>query len=124
MSDFVKNPIDFSTDCVRESGLCTVVRDNILFLDDGEESAAIAHLQKRCGHIVIIPDTSNTGQAVLYHTSCQRMADVVGQIFQDSLQAPASLPHRFPEMTVGELHRRRVAIGYDACKATVEAFIF
>jgi hypothetical protein len=38
--------------------------------------------------IVIIPDMSGNRQALLYHTSCDRMTD----LFQDSLQAPASLP--------------------------------
>jgi hypothetical protein len=42
--------------------------------------------------IVIIPDMSGNRQALLYHTSCDRMTDLVSQTFQDSLQAPASLP--------------------------------
>jgi hypothetical protein len=124
MSHFVTNPINFSVECVREDGQCMVVIDNILFLDDGEESAAIAYLQEKCGHVVIIPDTSNKGQVLLYHTSCQRMTDVVNQIFQDSLEAPASLPQHFSEMTVGELHRRCVTIPYDDCKVRVQAFSF
>jgi hypothetical protein len=35
---------------------------------------------------VIIPDMSCEGQALLYHTSCQRMTDVVTQIFQNCLE--------------------------------------
>ena len=61
MSEFITNPIDFSAECARDNGQCVVVRQNILFLDDGEEPAAIAHLQMKCGHVVIIPDTSNKG---------------------------------------------------------------
>jgi hypothetical protein len=106
MSHFVTNPINFSVECVREDGQCMVVIDNILFLDDGEESAAIAYLQEKCGHVVIIPDTS------------------VNQIFQESLEAPASLPQHFSEMTVGELHRLCVTIPYDDCKVRVQAFSF
>jgi hypothetical protein len=101
-----------------------VVRENIIFLDDGAEPAAIARLQERCGHVVIIPDAASGGQAFLYHTSCQRMTDVVRQIFEDALEAPASLPQHFSEMTVGELHRRRVNIPYDDCKLMVEGFDF
>ena len=124
MSNFVANPINFSLECVRESGQCTVVRENILFLDNAKEPAAIAHLQETCGYVVIIPDASNEEQAWLYHTSCQRMTDVVSQIFQDSLQAPASLPQHFSEVTVGELYRRCVTIPYDDCKVKVEGFGF
>jgi hypothetical protein len=124
MSHFVTNPVDFSAECLRENGQCVVVRENILFLDDGKEPAAIAHLQMKCGYVAIIPDTSNEGQALLFHTSCQRMTDVVRQIFQDSLEAPATLPQHDSEMTVGELHRRRVTLPYDECKIKVEEFSF
>jgi fibrillarin-like rRNA methylase len=124
MSDFVTNPIEFSAECVRDNGQCVVDRKNIIFLDDAKESAAIAQVQEKCGYVVIIPDTSNQGQALLYHTSCQRMTDVVSQIFQDSLQAPVSLPQQFSEITVGELHRRRVTLPYDDCKLRVAGFSF
>lgn len=124
MSEFIVNPIYFSTDCARQNGRCAIVRENILFLDDGKEHVAIDHLQKKCGNVVIMPDTSDTGQAWLYHTSCKRMTDVVSQIFQDDLKAPASLPQPASEMTVGELHRRCVTISYDDCKAKVKGFNF
>lgn len=99
-------------------------RENILFLDDGKEHAAIAHLQMKCEHVVIIRDTLDKEQALLYHTSCQLMIDVVNQVFQDYLEAPVSLSQHFSEMTVGELHRRCVAISYDDCKVKVEGFSF
>lgn len=124
MGRFVTNPTGFSADCARENGQCAVVRDNFFFLDDGEEPAAVAYLQERCGYVVIIPDVANADHALLYHTSCQRMTDVVSQIFRDSLEAPAKLPQHFSEMTVGELHRRRVTIPYDDCKLRVEGFSF
>ena len=122
MNQFVQNSTEFSAECRWQNGLCTVVRENIVFLNDGQEISAVDHLQWKCGHVVIIPDTSNKGQALLYHTSCQRMTDVVSQIFQNSLEAPASLPQHYSEMTVGELHRRCVTIPYDDCKAKVEGF--
>ena len=124
MSHFVATPICFSANCVRTNGQCMIVRENILFLDDGNEHAAIAHLQMNCEHVVIVPDTSDKEQALLYHTSCQLMTDVVNQIFQDYLEAPVSLPQHFSEMTVGELHHRCVAISYDDCKVKVEGFSF
>ena len=124
MSDFQKNPTDFSAECARENGQCTVERKNILFLDDGEEAAALSHLQMKCGFVVITPDPSNSDQALLYHTSCQRMTDVVEQIFDATLQAPESLPQKTAEMTMGEVHRRSVDIPYDSCKARVEEFNF
>lgn len=124
MSRFVTNPTGFSADCAREQGECTVERENIVFLDDGEEPAAIARLQERCGRVVIIPDATSRGQAFLYHTSCQRMTDVVRQIFEDALESPASLPQHYSEMTVGELHRRRLNIPYDDCKRKVDGFGF
>jgi hypothetical protein len=122
MSKFVENPTDFAADCVRRNGQCAVVRENFLFLDDGNEFAAVNQLQRKCGHVVIIPDTAGKGHAWLYHTSCQRMTDVVGQIFRDHLGAPASLRHAAPEMTIGELYRRRVTISYDHCRAKVAGF--
>jgi len=124
MSDFVTNPTEFSAECARESGRCTVDRKNILFLDDGEESGAIAHLRMKCGYVIVIPDASNKDRALLYLTSCQRMTDVVSQIFEGSLEALTSLPQRPTEMTLGELHRRCITMPYDECKARVEHFSF
>jgi hypothetical protein len=124
MSQFVKNPTSFSVECKRQDGLCMVVRENFLFLDDGNELAAVGHLQWKCGYVVITPDISYKGKALLYHTGCQRMTDVVKQIFQDCLEAPVSLPQRPSEMTLGELHRRCVTISYDDCRVRVEGFGF
>lgn len=124
MNRFVQNSTDFAADCARTKGQCTIAREDILFLDDGKELAAIDYLQRRCGNVVIIADTSNKAQAWLYHTSCERMTDVVKQIFQDHLEAPASLPQAASEMTVGELHRRRIDISYDDCRAKVDGFNF
>jgi hypothetical protein len=125
MGQFMENPIHFAADCVRQDGRCTVVRENFLFLDDGKELAAVDQLKRRCGHVVIIPDMSfKKGKALLYHTSCERMTDVVNQIFQDCLESAVSLPQSNSEMTIGELHRRRVTISYDDCRARVEGFRF
>lgn len=124
MSQFVENPTDFAADCQRQDGRCTVVRENILFLDDGNEIAAVDRLQWNCGYVVIIPDASYKGKALLYHTSCQRMTDVVKQMFDDCLEAPVSFPQRASEMTIGELHRRCVTISYDDCRVRVEGFGF
>ncbi len=124
MTQFVENPIHFAADCVRQNGRCTVVRENILFLDDGKELAAVDHLQRKCGYVVITPDTSYEGRALLYHTSCERMSDVVNRIFRDCLESPVSLPQSASEMTVGELHRQRVTISYDDCRARVDDFCF
>ncbi len=124
MSQFVENRTDFSAECMRQNGRCMVVRENILFLDDGKELDAVDRLQWKCGHVVIVPDTSYKGKALLYHTSCQRMTDVVKQIFDDCLEAPVSFPQRASEMTIGELHRRCVTISYDDCWVRVEGFGF
>lgn len=124
MSDFKTNPTDFSAVCAREGGECTVERENILFLDDGDEPAAMAHLQLKCGNVVITPDPASPEQAVLYHTSCLRMTDVVEQIFQSDLRAPASVPQQQAEMTLGEVHRRSIGIPYGECKVKVEEFSF
>ena len=124
MSQFVENPTDFAAECLRQNGQCMVARESILFLDDGKEFAAVDQLQWKCGYVVIIPDTSSEGKAFLYHTSCQRMTDVVKQIFQDCLEAPVSVPQRPSEMTIGELHRRCVTISYDDCRARVDGFPF
>jgi len=101
-----------------------VVRENIIFLDDGKETSAVDHLQWKCGHVVIIPDMSHKGNALIYHTSCQRMTDVVKQIFQDCLEAPVSLPGLNSETTLGEIHRRDITISYDDCKVRVDGFGF
>ena len=124
MKQFVQNPTHFSVDCAQKNGQCSVVQKNIIFLDDGKELAAVDYLQNKCGYVVIIPDASYKEKALLYHTSCARMSDVVSQIFQDCLEAPVSLPQSSSEMTVGELHRRCVNISYDECRARVECFGF
>ena len=122
MSQFVENPGHFAAECVRQKGRCAVRRENILFLDHGQELAAIGQVQTKCGNVVIIPDTAEKGQALLYHTSCDRMTDVIKQIFRDSLEEPSSLPQAYPEMTVGTLQRRRIKLSYDACRSKVDAF--
>ena len=124
MSQLVENPTDFAAECLRQDGRCMVVRENFLFLCDGKELAAVDHLQWKCGYVVIIPDVSCEGKALLYHTSCQRMTDVVKQIFQDCVEAPVSFPQRASEMTIGELHRQCVTISYDDCRVRVEGFGF
>ena len=124
MSQFVENSVQFGAECVRQKGHCQVARENILFLDDGKELAAVDQLQRKCGHVVIIPDVSAKGKALLYHTSCDRMTDVVNQIFQDCLESTVSLPQFNSEMTIGELHRQRVAISYADCRARVDGFRF
>jgi hypothetical protein len=124
MSKFVANPTHFAAECVRENGQCVVARENFVFLDDGNELAAIGELQSKCGHIVLIPDQSDKGHTWLYHTSCDRMTDVINQIFEDNLKAPSSLPQSASEMTVGELQRRCVTIPLGACRARVDRFDF
>lgn len=122
MSQFVENAVDFACDCARQGGRCVVARENFLFLDDGKELSAVDYLQRKCGHVVIIPDQSYKGNALLFHTSCQRMTDVVNRIFPDCLEEPVRLPQATPEMSVGELHRRCVTIPYDDCRARVGRF--
>ena len=124
MSKFVKNPREFAADCAWKDGQCEILRGNFLFLDDGNELAAISQLQTRCGHVVIIPDASGKEQAMLYHTSCHRMSDVVEQIFQHHLEPPASVRRGASEMTVGELYRRSVTVSYDHCREMVAGFSF
>lgn len=124
MSQFVENPDDFSAECRLQNGRCMVVRENILFLDDGKELDAIDRLQWKCGYVVIIPDTSHKERSLLYHTSCQRMTDVVQQIFPDCLEAPVGMPQHASEMSLGELRRRCVNISYDDCRARVDGFGF
>jgi hypothetical protein len=124
MTKFVRNPTDFAAECARQNGQCVVARENFLFLKDGDEPAAVKELQMECGHVVVIPDASRKGQALLYHTSCRRMTDVVSQIFEKHLGAPASLPATASEMTVGELYRRSVTISYDRCRSKVKEFDF
>jgi hypothetical protein len=101
-----------------------VVRENFVFLDDGNELAAVDHLQCKCWYVVIIPDMSHKEKALLYHTSCQRMTDAVKQIFQGCLEAPVSFPQAASEMTLGEMHRRCVTISYDDCRVRVKGFGF
>ena len=36
--------------------------------------------QRKCGNVAIVPDASDNQQSWLYHTSCERMDDVVNQI--------------------------------------------
>ena len=124
MSQFVDNRTDFAVECLLHEGRCEVVRENILFLDENNERDAVSHLQLKCGYVVITPDRSYRGKALLYHTSCQRMTEVVKRIFQDSLEAPESFPQPASEMTLGELYRRGVSISYDDCRAKVEDFSF
>ncbi len=124
MNRFVQNSTDFSVECQRHNGLCEISRENILFLDDGNEHDAVNRLQLECGRIVVIPVTSNKSESMLYHTGCQRMADVVRQIFQDNLKTPVNLPLCDPEMTLGELHRHSLVISFDDCKARLEGFSF
>ncbi len=124
MNQFVQNPVHFSADCVQKNGRCSIVRHNFVFLDDGQEITAVDYLQEKCGHVVIMPDASCEGRALLYHTSCARMTDVINKIFSDCLEAPVSLPQVVSEMTVGELHCRSVAIPCDDCKERVERFGF
>lgn len=124
MNMFVDNPVHFAAECVHQRGQCRVVRENFLFLDDGKELAAVDCLQRKCGNVVIMPDRSRAGTALLYHTSCQRLTDAISQIFPGCLQAPVSLPQATSEMTVGELHRRAVALSYDDCRVRVDRFDF
>ena len=124
MTKFVENPVHFGAECERQNGKCAVVRENILFLDNSEEHVAINFLQKKCGHVVIMPDNSDNSHALLYHTSCERMTDVVSRIFQDQLGTPARLPQSASDMTVGELHRRSVSISYADCRQKVQGFRF
>ena len=124
MNQFVQNSTEFSVDCQRLNGLCEISRENILFLDDGSEQDAVNCLHLKCGHIVVIPVLSNKSKATLYHTGCERMTDVVKQIFQDDLKTPVSLPLCDLEMTLGELHRHSLVISYDDSKARVESFSF
>ena len=124
MGRLADKQIYFAADCVQQHGQCTVVRENILFLDDGNELAAVGLLQLKCGSVAIIPDLSRQGQALLYHTSCERMSAVLDQIFADRLEAPVSLTQYPSEMSVGELQRRCVTLPYDDCRVTVDAFDF
>lgn len=125
MSRFVENPAEFSAQCTCQGGRCAIARENFLFLGDGNELAAVGRLQSRCGHVVIIPDASSQTGALLYHTSCQRMTDVVTQIFEPYLGEAASLPQSAsPEMTLGALYRRPVAMSFHRCREKVERFGF
>lgn len=121
MSRFVDNSVEFAAECKCRGGRCAILRKNFLFLDDDREIAAVDQLQTKCGHVVIVPDQA---QALIYHTSCARMTDVVNQIFPDCLGAPVSLPYAAPEMTLGELQRQRVGLSYEDCQARVRDFSF
>ena len=101
-----------------------MIRENILFLDEENELAAVERLQMKCGYVVITPDMSRKGKALLYHSSCQRMTDVVTRIFEDCLEAPASFAQPISELTLGELYRRSVTISYDDCRVKVDDFRF
>jgi hypothetical protein len=124
MTKFVRNATDFSADCALKNGQCRIARENFLFLKNGDETAAVRELQMKCGHVVIVGDKSRKGKALLYHTSCQRMTDVVSQLFADALGAPASVQGSAGEMTVGDLYRRSVAVSFDTCRAKVKRFAF
>jgi hypothetical protein len=124
MTRFIENSTDFAAECACQGGRCTIDRTNFLFVDDGSELTAVSKLQAKCGHVVIIPDASGAQQALLYHTSCRRMSDVVSQIFLGDLGAPSSLPQASSEMSLGALYRRRVAMPYDRCRAKVDGFGF
>ena len=124
MTKYVENSIHFAAECVQTSGHCEIDRDNIVCLNEGNEADAVDLLQRKCGSVVIIPDAAIKGRALLYHTSCERMTDLVHQIFQDHLEASASFPQPASEMTVGELHRRYVTLPFAECKAKVEDFVF
>ena len=78
MNKYVQNPTHFAAECSRRNGQCAIVRENILFLEECKEHTAITYLQKKCGNVVITPDTSNEGCALLYCTACERMADAEG----------------------------------------------
>ena len=96
----------------------------VIFLDDEGEAATVARLRMQCGAVVIVPDATNADRSWLYHTSCQRMTDVVSQIFGGSMEAPISLPQEPADMTLGELYRQSVTMPYVGCKARVESFDF
>jgi hypothetical protein len=122
MGHFAANPTDFSVACAQRAGHCTIARENFRFLD--QEQAAVSDLQMECGHVVIVPDRSNQGRAFLYHTSCQRMGDLVDQMFGQHLEAPRTLQQHGPEMTLGDLQCQRVDVSVDDCRAIVERFRF
>jgi hypothetical protein len=124
MPRFADNPVHFAADCSRHGGRCAIGRENFLFLDDGQEIAAIDQLQNKCGYVVFVPDPSDRRRAWLYHTSCPRMSDVVEQIFSGCLTASESVPQRTSEMSVGETLRRRLTLSYTDCLARVNRFAF
>ncbi len=124
MDQFRENRTDFSVECQHQDGQCEMIRENILFLGEENELAAVERLQMKCGYVVITPDMSHKGKALLYHSSCQRMTDVVTRIFEDCLEAPASFAQPISELTLGELYRRSVTISYDDCRVKVDDFRF
>ncbi len=124
MGNFVQNSSQFSADCVKDNGLCLITPAHFLFLGDSREDEAIAELQRECGNIVLIPDATNQERTLLYHMSCERITDVVQQIFQDALEAPVTVSHLDAEMTLGELCRRPVVLPYEECRQKVDAYSF
>ena len=124
MPTYLRNATDFSVDCTVTDGHCTVVRENIHFVDDPQESTAVALLQRQCGNVVITPDPVDDTRACLYLTSCARMGDVVEQIFSGCLQAPTPIAAPSSEMSIGQLQRRRLNLSYAWCQARVKAFAF
>lgn len=125
MSRFVENSTDFSAACECQDGRCAVARENILFLDEGGDLAAVDRLQMDCGRVVIVPDESRSGSALLYHTSCQRMSNVVEQIFEGLLGEAVTLAqHASDELSLGEFRRRPVAISLADCRERVDRFDF
>jgi hypothetical protein len=124
MRIYVKNSREFAADCAATDGQCPIAREDIIFLDNDREDTAIGHLQRKCGNVVILRDTVIPTQSWLYHTSCERMTDVARQIFLERLEEPAHIPQPASEMTVGQVHRRRIALPYDECRAKVAAFSF
>lgn len=124
MSDFVDSYTDFSVECHRHQGHCSVSRENILFLEQGNQLAAVDQLHSKCGYVVIIPSGSSGDEALLYHTSCRRMTDVIDQIFTDCLQEPERFSQGGSEQSIGEILRHRLTIPYDDCRSRVDQFVF
>ncbi len=124
MPTYLRNAGNFSVDCTVTEGKCDVLRANFHFIDDPDELAAIALVQRKCGNVVITPDPVHASRASLYLTSCARMGDVVEQMFSGCLRAATPVAAPSPEMSVGQLHRRQVDLSYAWCQARVKAFAF
>jgi hypothetical protein len=56
MPTYLRNATHFSVDCTVTEGHCAVLRENIHFVDDPQESTAVTLLQRKCGNVVITPD--------------------------------------------------------------------